>query len=107
MHTRMAELCKIWQRLGHRLAFGVGISLGYATVGVVGYEGRYDYTAAGTSVNLAARLCDQAEDGEILLSPRASIAVENDFITTSAGELTLKGMREPVEVFKLSGRVKN
>ncbi|MCG7522358.1 adenylate/guanylate cyclase domain-containing protein [Ruegeria sp. Ofav3-42] len=107
MRARMTKLCKSWKRLGHRLGFGVGVSLGYATVGMVGYEGRYDYTASGTSVNLAARLCDQAEDGEILLSPRAAIAVENDFITDSAGELTLKGMREPIEVFKLSGKVEN
>ncbi|MEO1513328.1 MAG: adenylate/guanylate cyclase domain-containing protein, partial [Planctomycetota bacterium] len=56
MRARMRELCKGWKRLGHRLGFGVGISLGYATVGMVGSEGRYDYTASGTAVNLAARL---------------------------------------------------
>ncbi|MEM7300099.1 MAG: GAF domain-containing protein [Pseudomonadota bacterium] len=102
MRARMEELAKKWKRLGHRLGFGVGISLGYATVGMVGYEGRYDYTASGTAVNLAARLCDRAEDGEILLSPRARIAVEDDFDTESAGEFTLKGMREAVEVFCLA-----
>ena len=62
----------------------------YATVGIVGYEGRYDYTASGTSVNLAARLCDRAEDGEM-----------HDFKATSNGEVNLKGIREPVEVFRL------
>lgn len=102
MRSHMNELAKKWKRLGHRLGFGVGISLGYATVGMEGYEGRYDYTASGTAVNLAARLCDQAEDGEILLSTRASIAVEDDFECESAGEFELKGMREPVEVFRLS-----
>jgi class 3 adenylate cyclase len=71
MRSRMVELCKIWRRHGHKLGFGVGISLGYATVGMVGSAGRYDYTASGTAVNLAARLCDKAADGEILLSPRA------------------------------------
>ncbi len=101
MRDRMAELCKRWKRLGHRLGFGVGISFGYATIGMVGSEGRFDYTASGTSVNLAARLCDHAEDREILLSPRAYTAVEDDFRAESAGELSLKGIREPVEVFRL------
>ncbi len=58
-------------------ASGSGISLGYATVGMVGFEGRFDYTASGTAINLASRLCDEAQDGEILLSPRARIAVED------------------------------
>ena len=102
MQTRMAELSKSWKRMGHRLGFGVGISLGYATVGLVGYEGRSEYTASGTAVNLAARLCDQAEDGEILLSTRAATAVEDDFHSVSAGEVALKGIREPVEIFRLA-----
>jgi class 3 adenylate cyclase len=102
MQARMADLCKGWKRLGHRLGFGVGISLGYATVGMVGYEGRSDYTASGTAVNLAARLCDLAEDGEILLATRAAIAVEDDHPVEAAGEVLLKGIREPVEVFKLA-----
>ena len=68
---------------------------------MVGYEGRYDYTASGTAVNLAARLCDRAEDGEILLSPRAYTAIEDDFEAMSNGEFGLKGIREPVEVFRL------
>jgi class 3 adenylate cyclase len=103
MRDRMAELCKQWKRLGHRLGFGVGISLGYATIGIVGSEGRYDYTASGTAVNLAARLCDRADDGEILLSPRAYTSIEGDFRAESSGELSLKGIREPVEVFRLVG----
>lgn len=102
MQTTMAELCTGWKRMGHRLGFGVGISLGYATVGLVGYEGRSDYTASGTAVNLAARLCDHAEDGEILLSTRAAMAVEDDFRSVSAGKVALKGIREPVEIFRLA-----
>ncbi|MEL7173557.1 MAG: adenylate/guanylate cyclase domain-containing protein, partial [Pseudomonadota bacterium] len=82
--------------------FGVGISLGYATVGMVGSEGRYDYTASGTAVNLAARLCDRAKDGEILLSPPARTAIEDDFQTEAIGEIDFKGLREPVEVFRLA-----
>jgi len=102
MRERMAELCKGWRRLGHRLGFGVGISLGYATVGMVGSEGRYDYTASGTAVNLAARLCDEAADGEILLSPRAYAAVEEEFAAESTGEISLKGISAPVEIFRVT-----
>ncbi len=102
MRERMSELCAGWKRLGHRLGFGVGVSLGYATVGLVGFEGRFDYTASGTAINLASRLCDEATDGEILLSARAGIAVEDDFTIETRGELSLKGIREPIEVFKLA-----
>lgn len=103
MRVRMEELCKGWRRLGHRLGFGVGVSLGYATVGMVGSEGRYEYTASGTSVNLAARLCDEAEDGEILISPRAFAAVEDDFEAEPRGEVALKGIQDPVPVYRVLG----
>lgn len=106
MRDRMAELGNQWKRLGFRLGFGVGVSLGYATVGMVGFEGRFDYTASGTAINLGARLCDEAEDGEILLSPRAAVAVEDDFGVESRGELQLKGIREPIEVFSVTGDVR-
>ena len=101
MRERMAVLAGDWRKLGHRLGFGVGISLGYATVGMVGFEGRYDYTANGSAVNLAARLCDEADDGEILLSTRAYTAVEDRVAASSPVELTLKGFQTPVEVFRL------
>jgi class 3 adenylate cyclase len=104
MRERMQDLCKRWKRVGHRLGFGVGVSLGYATVGMVGTEGRYDYTASGTAVNLAARLCDEAEDGEILLSPRAHIATEDEFGAESRGAISLNGIQDPVEVFRVTGR---
>ena len=101
MQNKMSELCNNWKRLGHRLGFGVGVSLGYATVGMVGYEERSDYTASGTAVNFATSLCDEVADGEILLSARAGVAVEENFKLESRGELSLKGVREPVEVFRL------
>ncbi len=107
MRARMQGLSKCWKRLGHRLGFGVGISLGYATVGMVGSEGRFDYTANGTAVNLASRLCDEAEDGEILLSPRARIAVEDETETESRGEIRLKGIQTPVEIFKVASATSN
>lgn len=101
MQARMEALCTGWKRLGYRLGFGVGVSLGYATVGMVGVEGRFDYTASGTAINLGARLCDEAENGEILLSPRAAIAVEDDYALTPHGSVQLKGIREPVDLFRL------
>ena len=101
MHARMGELGAEWRKVGHRLGFGVGISLGYATVGMVGFEGRYDYTANGTVVNLAARLCDEAGDGDILLSARAYAAVEERVEAETAMEISLKGFHEPVEVFRV------
>ena len=69
---------------------------------MVGSAGRFDYTASGTAVNLAARLCDKAADGEILLSPRAHTAVEDEFEAELAGELVLKGISNPVEVFRVT-----
>ena len=101
MREKMVELSENWHRLGQKLGFGVGISLGYATVGMVGSEGRYEYTAYGTAVNLAARLCDEAGDGEILLSPRAHAAVEAEIDAESVGERNLKGIHTPVEVFRV------
>jgi class 3 adenylate cyclase len=103
MRERMAGLCTGWRRLGHRLGHGVGLSLGYATVGMVGSEGRYDYTASGTAVNPAARLCEEAAEGEILLSPRAFAAVEGRAAAEPAGPLTLKGFSAPVEVLRIAG----
>ena len=105
MRSRMVELCRTWRRLGHKLGFGVGISLGYATVGMVGAAGRTDYTASGTAVNLAARLCDKASDREILLSPRAYSATADDFAAEAIGEISLKGIHAPVEVFRVSGGI--
>ncbi len=99
MRKKMRELCTQWKKLGHRLGFGIGISLGYATVGMVGSAGRFDYTASGTSVNTAARLCDMAANEEILISPRAWAAVEGEVEAESRGEVEMKGIREPVEIF--------
>lgn len=102
MQTKMRGLCASWKDVGHKLGFGVGISLGYATVGMVGSEGRFDYTASGTAVNTAARLCDIARDGEILLSPRAWLAVQGVFTAESRGDTEIKGIREPIEVFAIT-----
>lgn len=99
----VAKLAEGWRQLGHRLGFGVGIATGYATLGRIGFEGRGDYAAVGSVVNLAARLCAQAEDGQILLSPRAQARVEGRSTVRDAGEMTIKGFSQPVHVSELTG----
>jgi class 3 adenylate cyclase len=101
MREEIASLCDQWNRLGYQLGFGAGISLGYATLGVVGHEGHYDYTANGSSVNLAARLADVAQDRQILLSQRAHTAIEGSVPTKPFGEIELKGFSGPSKVFML------
>jgi adenylate cyclase len=101
MRERMAELSTVWRRRGHTLGFGVGISLGYATLGQIGFEGRFHYAAIGSMVNLAARLCGEARDGQILASQRVCSVVEDLAITRPVGELSLKGFRDPVAAFEI------
>src|SRR5690242_21902236 len=98
MRQAAAELVKTWHRQGHDLGFGVGISQGYATLGQIGFAERMDYTAIGTVCNLAARLCGEAKDGQILLSRRVAIAVEDDVALEEIGELALRGLSQPVGV---------
>ncbi|MDX1527467.1 MAG: adenylate/guanylate cyclase domain-containing protein [Gammaproteobacteria bacterium] len=99
MRKRMKALTTKWRKLGYQLGFGIGISLGYATLGTVGCEGRFDYVANGRAVNLASRLCDEASDGQILLSERAYDAVKERITTSYIGELALKGFRQPLKTF--------
>lgn len=101
MRERMRELAADWRKLGHDLGFGVGIALGYATMGMVGFEGRFDYCANGSIVNLAARLADEATDGQILISQRVCTAVEDRIETEPMGELSLKGFHKPVMAFNV------
>lgn len=103
MRDCMADLCAGWRRRGHRLGFGVGISLGHATVGMVGSDSRHDYTASGTTVNLAARLCGEARDGEILLSPRVAEKVQGLFDIVPRGKANLKGIQDPLEIHDVQG----
>jgi adenylate cyclase len=77
MRACVGDLSQTWRRHGHQLGFGVGIAQGYATLGQIGFEGRFDYAAIGPVSNLASRLCDEAADGEILLSQRALAAIED------------------------------
>ena len=99
MRAAIAALVETWRRLGHEIGFGIGIAHGYATLGTIGFEGRFDYAAIGTVSNVASRLCDEAKPGQILISSRVLTAVENAVDVEPAGELTLKGIRRPLEAF--------
>jgi class 3 adenylate cyclase/CheY-like chemotaxis protein len=101
MRAAMADLSARWRRRGHDLGFGAGIALGYATLGTIGFEGRHDYGAVGTVMNLASRLSDEAKAGQILMSARALASVEDMIEAESAGELTLKGFSKPVSAFNV------
>jgi adenylate cyclase len=101
MRVRLAELADRWRGAGHALGFGVGIAHGYATLGAIGFEGRSDYSAIGTVVNLAARLCAEARDGQILVEGKVRAAIESVATLEPAGELDLKGLRRPVPTYDL------
>ena len=101
MRDKVTALSEAWRNHGHDLGFGIGIAHGYATVGRIGFEGRFEYTAIGPVPNLASRLCDQAGDGEILLSQRALAVVEELVEAEPVGELTLKGFSRPVPAHRL------
>ncbi|MGH6902360.1 MAG: adenylate/guanylate cyclase domain-containing protein, partial [Geminicoccaceae bacterium] len=101
MRVRIAELSDAWRKQSHELGFGVGIAQGYATLGTIGFEGRYDYAAIGPVANLASRLCDEAGDGEILISQRALAAIEHLAEATPAGDLVLKGFTRPVTAYRI------
>ena len=88
-----------WRKRGHELDFSVGIALGYATLGRIGFDGRYDYGAVGSVMNLASRLCDEALPGQIVVSRRVLAEVEDIVEVEPAGALTLKGFGKPVEAF--------
>jgi adenylate cyclase len=102
MRDRVATLVASWSRLGHDLGFAVGIAQGFATLGRIGYEGRFDYAAIGTVTNLAARLCGEADAGQVLVSQRVFSAVDEVFVGHSVGALKLKGFSRPIRAFEVS-----
>jgi len=106
MRDRVSEMIAKWRKRGYDLDFGVGIAQGYATIGAIGFEGRWDYGAIGTVTNLAARLCGEAKPGQILISQRMVGTVEELVEVEPVGELTLKGFSRPVtthNVLRLKG----
>lgn len=96
MRDRVAELCMSWRKHGHDVGFRIGITHGYATLGRIGFEGRWDYGAVGRVVNLAARLLGPAKAGQILLNPKAYALVEELVEAEPVGEIELKGFARPI-----------
>ena len=96
MRERFEQLAEGWSKRGHRLGFGVGIDTGYATLGRIGFEGRYDYGMVGPAVITASRLSSAAAAGQILLAPRSYAAVEAIVDAEPVGEIQLKGFSRPI-----------
>jgi len=101
MRDAVAALAPAWKRKGHVLGFGVGLAQGYATMGAIGFQNRFEYTAIGAVINLAARLCADAKDGQILTNSRVAAAVGDVVETDDLGERMLRGMSRPVPVVNL------
>jgi GAF domain-containing protein len=101
MRTSIGALTDRWRRLGHDIGFGIGIAHGFATLGTIGFEGRFDYAAIGTVSNVASRLCDEAKPGQILISPRVFMAVEDAVTVEPVGEFALKGIRRPLAAYNV------
>ena len=101
MRDAIGQLAVKWRKYGHQLGFGMGIAHGYATIGQIGFEGRYDYSAIGSVVNLASRLCGEAQAGQILVEPKAFTAIEDIAEAEEIGELSLKGFHRPVFAYNV------
>ena len=101
MRDAIGALTEKWRRLGHEIGFGIGIAHGFATLGTIGFEGRFDYAAIGTVSNVASRLCDEAKPGQILISPRVLTKVESAVKVEPIGEFELKGIRRPLAAYNV------
>jgi len=101
MRGAASALISGWRRLGRDLGFGVGIAQGYATLGQIGFSERSGYTAIGTVCNVAARLCAEAKDGQILISQRVAARLNDNITLEEMGALTLKGLTQPVVAFNV------
>ena len=97
----IGALTETWRRWGHDIGFGIGIAHGFATLGTIGFEGRFDYAAIGTVSNVASRLCDEAKPGQILISPRVLTKVENAVRVEPVGEFELKVIRRPLAAYNV------
>jgi len=107
MRSAIEALMQKWRLLGHDIGFGIGIAHGYATLGTIGFESRYDYAAIGTVSNVASRLCDEAKPGQILISPRVMLAVEKAVAVEQIGEFALKGIRRPMMAYNVLSSAAN
>src|SRR4029078_2622829 len=105
MRAAIGELIEKWRKLGHDICFGIGIAHGFATLGTIGFEGRFDYAAIGTVSNVASRLCDEAKPGQILISTRVLTKVESAVQVEPVGEFELKGIRRPLTAYNVVAAV--
>ena len=103
MQANFLPLMQRWKKRGYDLHMGIGIAKGYATIGIVGFEGRQDYSAIGSVCNLASRLCGEARGGQILVTQRVEAFVADFANTELVGELSLKGFHRPVPTFSVLG----
>lgn len=103
MQQESRALVTKWQRRGYELDLGIGIALGYATLGQIGFEGRFQYGAIGSVLNLASRLCSHASSGQILITQRVGMELVDIAEVESVGELNLKGFRNPIPAFAVIG----
>jgi adenylate cyclase len=103
MRDRMTDLCAQWSKRGYDLGYGAGIAIGHATLGRIGFEGRYDYGAIGPVTSLAFRLQAEARPGQVLISQRALATIEHMIDAESVGELMVKGFTKPVAAYNVKG----
>lgn len=105
MRERARELGARWRKRGHDLDIGIGIAQGFATIGAIGFEGRWDYGAIGTVTNLAARLCNEAAAGQLFISAKVATAVEGLVEAEDVGAISLKGLSRPVRIWNVRGLI--
>ena len=101
IRERFVEISDEWRRRGHVLQVGIGIATGYATMGRIGFEGRYDYGGVGNAIILASRLSSEAAAGEILIAQRTFAALDGAVAADAAGERQLKGFSRPMPVYRV------
>jgi class 3 adenylate cyclase len=103
IRERVSPLCAEWRRWGYDLGLGIGIALGFASVGTIGFDGRYDYAAIGPVTNLASRLCAHAAPGQILVSQRLYASIQDAVAAEPVGSLTLGGFHAPIPAYSVRG----
>ena len=101
MRESVDGLAKEWRRKGHVLGFGIGIASGFATLGQIGFEHRREYSAIGSVINLASRLCDEARPGQIVINQRVFGVIESSVEAAHIGDLTLKGFNRPIPAYEI------
>lgn len=103
MRDAVSDLIQDWSKRGFRIGFGIGIAQGYATIGTIGFEARRDYAPIGTVTNTAARLCSEANDGQILITQRIASAIDGRVRLEPLGDMALKGLSRPIAVYNVAG----